>query len=287
MKLLKLLSMSILIVLGSLLNAAKDRSQNSKHRNENNKSKNHRTNPADSPQDEIPFPQSLTTQPTTEDKQWDKQERLWERQIRVNVILNWITLGTAIVGLYGLLILNETLKATQIAAKAAESQVKSTERATRIAEDTFKHTVETFRLDQRAWVAPIEVITPILKVGASPTFGFLISNTGKTPALRHRNIVVYRVLPKEQKFVADYPNIKSSSTSAILPGARMGISVPSERIVTQADIEELRTGAKILYVYGQLFYDDVFKQSHYTRFCVYLHTDLSSFQSCDTYNDAN
>ena len=56
---------------------------------------------------------------------------------------------------------------------------------------------------------------------------------------------------------------------------------------SKADVDDLNRGLKILYIYGTLNYDDVSQRHHYTKFCIYLLSDLTGFTACDKNNDAN
>jgi hypothetical protein len=55
----------------------------------------------------------------------------------------------------------------------------------------------------------------------------------------------------------------------------------------EEQIEAAKKGKLILYVYGRIFYDDVFKEGHSTKFCAFIDPSLKSFEACPWSNEAN
>ncbi len=81
------------------------------------------------------------------------------------------------------------------------------------------------------------------------------------------------------------------SISVLLPGAKLHfpIALPKDQkaLMKQDGIEAITSGTVILRVFGYLEYEDIFRISHRTTFCMYLDRSLSGFSNCNTYNDAN
>ena len=65
----------------------------------------------------------------------------------------------------------------------------------------------------------------------------------------------------------------------------ISISYPQITGISKENIENLKNGIGKLYIYGIVRYEDVFKENHWTKFCVYLSPNLSTFSSCETNND--
>jgi hypothetical protein len=147
-------------------------------------------------------------------------------------------------------------------------------------------TIAQNQLDQRAWVGPVGIIQPDFKGTSAFSISTLISNSGKTPALNFRNKYTWVIMLKKGIFKATYKNPQGvPSTSAIFPNDRLTlISIP---IPLRSEFLDLITrGEALFYVYGELTYDDVFRQPHFTHFCMFYD---STFKPgvCQTYNDAN
>ena len=157
--------------------------------------------------------------------------------------------------------------------------------------------IEISRRDQRAWVGMTEV-TPewrdaegkplFIKEGARYHVGVTIVNSGRTPALKVRSRMRLMSFP-DNKFVADYQNVNERVSIGVLPpqGKFTLTSLPSYRIINASDITSLKNGSVILYLYGEIEYEDIFRIPHRTTYCSFLAPTLDNFLVHSTYNDAN
>jgi len=179
---------------------------------------------------------------------------------------------------------------TEILAKATQSNVAQAKAA-------LGATIEFSRLDKRAWVGLNKFASPSLddggtkkyiKEGSRPVFRVFITNFGKTPARNMQNLIDGRALLKGAPFEPDYRLEGTVSNSVLSPGAE-GImdTNPPPHPLTAKQVEAFTTGEQVLYVYGKITYDDIFDVKHETTFCGYLASDLASFITCSTYNNAN
>jgi len=156
-------------------------------------------------------------------------------------------------------------------------------------------TIDKFHLDQRAWIGPTEVLGPqytedgrpvYMKVGEITRFAVLIVNSGKTPA---RNILTrygIRTLPQGVNFSPKYPK-KPRPYGVLQPNVPFRLEVPPLGPTVQGNINAYTLGHHILYFYGEITYDDVFKARHRTQLCMFMTPDLGSFVDCSTYNYAD
>lgn len=149
--------------------------------------------------------------------------------------------------------------------------------------------LENSQLDQRAWVGPVEAIMPKAGEKPEPHLGVKIMNSGKTPARRLLTKISTQYLPAEAEFAPSYKdNSVKPGVSVIQPGMRINLfSLATLGVMTPQEIDGVRTGRNILYLYGLITYEDIFGRPHSTRFCLYLQSDLSGFNACSTYNDAD
>lgn len=147
--------------------------------------------------------------------------------------------------------------------------------------------IKNARLDQRAWVLPNDVITPTeYKEGVPLRFGVRLLNTGKTPALNVKTLVGGITWPRGQPFRIEYEDAPWAS-----PGRSIGTLLPSTPAVATAEptpitkrqLEALQNKVTVLYLYGEVSYDDVFNVSHCTSFCFMISPNESA-KVCEVYN---
>jgi hypothetical protein len=194
-------------------------------------------------------------------------------------------------------------------------------------EATLRTATEKSRLEQRAWVGPIQLIAPeylaenkkvYVKDGDVVKAGVIIGNSGKTPARKLHVNVQMIILKAGEKLVPKFSNVDIAtlphSNAALQPGAQFLIlpSITSfnfkppriqlkpeikiiseaevsvkDKLFTKTDIDDLASGKNILYMFGLITYEDIFKQPHWTKFCMYLSTDLTAFTGCSKYNETD
>lgn len=201
----------------------------------------------------------------------------------------------------------QALSDTRAQAKRADAEQ---EEASRIAKERFNTTVEQGRQtlqaaielgrsEQRAWVGPEHVLGPLfsegdvrvyLKPGASPQFGIVIRNTGKTPAKNVRHRISGFSQSSNAPFIPSYvasPKWMISSTSVLHGDSTQTIQTGAANAPDDEFVSSIKSGEKALYVFGEILYSDVFGRSHTTTFCYYLKDTIETLRSCSTYNDAN
>lgn len=105
----------------------------------------------------------------------------------------------------------------------------------------------------------------------------LMINTGQTPAHKIRFITRAAILPIPLPKEADLPETGSDSVGETTLGSQQNGSMSG--IVdgfshdNEVDGVKQMTGGKALFVWGRFTYEDVFGESHYTRFCQQLFWD--------------
>lgn len=179
--------------------------------------------------------------------------------------------------------LKEMRKSTQAATKAAKAAETSVEQAR-----------ETARLDQRAWVGVIDV-------SGNPTLNqpFIVTvqakNTGKTFAKKLRSYVYFQSIPAgvEPNFSPDNDHPPGGqSITLVAPGGdyKSQTDVLDEqeiKTVTQAQLDDWKSGKKVFFVSGKLFYEDIFGCGHWTTCCFYLRRNLQGYSNYEKHNDAD
>jgi hypothetical protein len=173
-----------------------------------------------------------------------------------------------------------TLWATWIAADAAKNSADT-------AVATLKFTEASAHLDQRAWVGVADFVTPELKAGEKADFGVIITNSGKTPALKVQVQMIGRMLGKDLVFSPSYPLKPPGSSVTILdPGMRACVNdLHLTYRFSQGEVDNMRNGIVVMYLFGKISYEDIFRRPHCRTFCRYLSPDFGAANVCDTYNN--
>lgn len=191
--------------------------------------------------------------------------------------------------------LNEMIKQS----KTMRESAISTKETVKQSKASLDATIEHFRLEQRAWVGPVEVSPAeyaegdkkvYVKEGQKIKGGIRFVNSGKTPALNVRNAYGFRYL---KSGIAPSVTLKATemppgSTTIMQPGMSGYLyptPIPLERVISKTDIDDIINERVIVYIIGIITYDDIFKRNHSSKFCLRLKSDLTTFESCTTNNE--
>jgi len=161
-----------------------------------------------------------------------------------------------------------------------------------IAERALNATVEHFRLEQRAWVT---VLMAMDAIESGKPLGFTITaqNTGKTFA--KAAIVTYRItfsrheiLTERELQPAKGSHKPPASVAILAPNLHYDVkdSFPAEYIPVIK--QHLGEGGNT-YIWGDVFYLDVFGKQHTTKYCGFrpLKSTRQDFMFCRFHNDAD
>jgi hypothetical protein len=126
-------------------------------------------------------------------------------------------------------------------------------------------------------------------VGKTPTFTIIFTNSGKRPAkveLTENYARVYETFPRNPQYLFD----TVPSTSILVPG-QATISSWKGHELSQVQVDTLKLGTPVFYVYTAIKYSDVTGPAiHWTHACWrYLPTMTfinNGFVNCKKYNDA-
>jgi hypothetical protein len=186
------------------------------------------------------------------------------------------------------------------AVKDGEDSQSNFEKTMEQSKKALEETIETARMDQRAWVGHGSMALPecldeggrrvYISVGCNPRFGVNLSNFGRTPAVNVEVLVAASKRPSTWKWIdPPYDNrVGVFSNSALFPGpGGTNYSGPFSWPMSQMDVDGVKSGAVMVYFYGRIKYSDAFRRAHQTTFCVFVSRDLSSLESCPFYNTAN
>jgi hypothetical protein len=169
-------------------------------------------------------------------------------------------------------------------AKAMEDSVKE-------AGDSLRTTQQSFRDDQRPWIAIWHAhmyFESQIPLGAQ----LEIVNVGKTPAL-HVTKAASRFIWRPPILSGPTPKLINElafqDAAPIPPQGKTAISMgdANQQQPLAVDWVSIKSGAQILYSFGEIRYEDTFGRKHSTKFCFYLTnpgtTNVVAF--CKGYND--
>ncbi len=168
---------------------------------------------------------------------------------------------------------------------------EATTSAARSAEASVRQAKETAHLDQRAWVA-LEKVDVVPEAGKGLRITATIKNTGKTFAKHTEGCVS----PEEcVKGTNPYFGLEEKRISC--GGATIGLLAPngefsgilnhSSGSVVEASLPAIKSGEVRFFLHGRIDYEDIFGCKHWTTFCGVLNSDLTSFRSYGTHNEAD
>ena len=184
----------------------------------------------------------------------------------------------------------DTSKLAEAASKQAESSANSATAAADNATSTLQiarsagSSVETMRenlrLEERAWVGPLSaVVQGNFKIGNKTQVVLRIANTGKTPAIVTDAPIVLRPVPNGEDVKFFLPK-SVAERALLLPG------MVEEKKVGPLDsaplLQDLKDGTRVLHVWGEIRYEDMFGRKHRTGFCFFFGDDLAT-HPCASY----
>jgi hypothetical protein len=111
-----------------------------------------------------------------------------------------------------------------------------------------------------------------------------ITNTGETPAYNERSVSRFKCGEPDS---ADVDNIEVVQKTGNTIGSKQTISLEATtpaKISTQDSIN-VQNGKCILFVYGKIWYDDHFGESHIAPYCIYFRPYKGDFVNYEKFND--
>lgn len=145
-------------------------------------------------------------------------------------------------------------------------------------------------LDQRAWVAMVNVSLNAVEVGKSVTGSVTWSNSGKTFAKKvqtpvNGTFVENRIL-NESELMKHLTRVPPRSVGVLAPNAQYKTLINTPNQVNDVDKGRI-AGGWYTYIWGEATYSNVFGQHHKTTFCSVRQGVTDEFLQCPFYNDAD
>jgi len=189
--------------------------------------------------------------------------------------------------------------------RIADNAQTALDASNRHSKEALDAAIRQFREEQRAWVGPIALsLTGTIEAGKPIKAKVIFSNTGHTVATKmfQKLIVHTSVGPIDIGDYAQHPDEKEPSVrpfglkrsiAVLFPNQTVDLS--SESGVPDAEaVLAIQNGIRLVYVFGNVTYEDVFNRRHESTFCgIYIPEVGKPIPSdarlgtCDTYNYAD
>jgi hypothetical protein len=205
---------------------------------------------------------------------WGKFERVFKVLEVVGIAAGFAVL-LVLVGQYC-----EMVKAT----KVTEGQLKAMQSQSDVMQGQLNEMRRTRILDERAWVAPIQsglIISPIGDSG-STFVQIQYKNTGKTPAVNAVCIFGSTTNFDDIGKNEGYPT-NSSNFGMIPPDVISHSDIGAINGFTVQDIK----GGMTYYIFGKIWYDDIFGNRHWTTFSYLIETNFTEYFSTAIHNSCD
>lgn len=175
------------------------------------------------------------------------------------------------------------------------------QRQANAAERSLKTSIESFRIDERAWIGfSFSEGNITFTQGKSFSVPTELINTGKTPARRIAGHVIVRVVTKGEPLDFDYTPGRVNTAylinaGTIFPGGA-GIKESFEAlahgrkealILTKPIMDDILAARSFVVVYGDITYVDIFGIDHWTYYCRYVTAPSLISEQCIKYNDTD
>jgi hypothetical protein len=178
---------------------------------------------------------------------------------------------------------------TESVNEQTKEAVKQFRRAADASERNIRTIQRSSQEDRRAWLGILVLTDLVIKPGEEATGWVVAQNSGRTPALQVHTNASGESVPKDAvpDLVYRNPPVGVASNSVVPPQGTLKFRVRSGTTATQDQVNAIKNGTSVLYIYGKIRYLDIFKRQHDTIFCFVVEPDLTSNDFCDHGNDAN
>jgi len=215
---------------------------------------------------------------------WHSRAPLW-----ANIISSITCIGVLIAAAiyYG------QLKAMQESTDASTKAANAADKAANTAEAALRVNIESSHRDQRAWVGISFIKLSPMQIGQTIFAQMKLTNSGKSFALNFRttNLLVLSRAPVDNVEETEKTNPAYQTVAgvgSISPNGDVFLPFDSKGVLLTEDmIKDVNSGQLLIYLMGEVYYDDIFKKHHVTRFFQLYLPKVDSFETQRTHNDAD
>jgi hypothetical protein len=180
--------------------------------------------------------------------------------------------------------------AAAVYAGIAAFQFSAAKESLEVTRKSVQDAAANFRLDERAWVGLNGTSSRQVKADQPILVNVSIVNSGKTPAKNFHSVSVIQVayIPRDRlRFdKVDTPPQVSGSHAVVFPSSIFITVVVLQEPISSLQLASIRRGDLKIFVFGTLWYEDIFGVRHSTHYCRY--GDQGSIDTiCTEHNDAD
>jgi hypothetical protein len=170
------------------------------------------------------------------------------------------------------------------------AQVEEMKIASELTRKSIELGQKTAHIDQRAWIGIKLMNLESFEIGKPVSVTIQLDNSGKTFA--NKVFAPYFIVVSTRKFgnalelleERKRANISGeiSSFSSISPNTVFRFSIKTWEPLSKNVLDEIEAGRAMIYVIGEIYYEDIFGEEHFTKY--FAHYDPVS-KSMPFYND--
>lgn len=218
---------------------------------------------------------------------WRQKRRTRENAKFTDLVIMWATIVIAVAAVIQVWEIIDSGRQTDKIIAADERVAAAMEGAVGLGNTSLQATQNSFRDDQRAWLAPVSGTTTLDEAHALRV-DVIYTNLGKTPALEVTTILGWKSIPAGQPIQIAYgPLIKRVNSGTMYPNGKAGMFAKTDAVPSKHELDAIQSGRTVFYFFGSIDYKDVFGRKHWSHLCNVVYPDHSGVRPCDTYNDAN
>jgi hypothetical protein len=178
--------------------------------------------------------------------------------------------------------------ASVVQAETAKQSLGVIRTSARAVEQSAEVARQSFDIGERPYIAIKRMGIINLELGKTPVGIAVLENAGRTPAtnvLIHTT-VEYRQTPLPINPVPP-PTTQPDTLSFMPPSDEKTMNVSFTGVVSQADLDALKAGKVLIYIYGFATYEGGLRRKHTLLYCGIYSPEKAGFDVCAYYNGSN
>ncbi len=224
---------------------------------------------------------------------YSRLKKLTAFNVWFNGILAFTTLCLMVIAYWQLDATNQAIQISQSANAISKESLRVSQESYRISKEAADDSARNFHLEQRAWVSARNADMTTFKIGEVPRIKVVLTNSGRTPARKTKTIFGIAIANREilDQDLLQFDNMNTSGLyqgiMTMLPNGLMIVHADSDEKMTTSSMDDIKSGKRLVFVFGKITYADVFNNVRTTRMCMRYRPLTNSFDNCSVYNDAD
>jgi hypothetical protein len=215
-----------------------------------------------------PSEQQSNTQ-TNEKKQGENQHTLrgfvsFLFPDAISIFTFWLVVATIVLGVIAYVQIEFLRKAEAISSQAANAAKQAADAA----RDSVNLAGDTAEKQLRAYLFVQGSEAPDIDEWDGKGLGVILKNYGQTPAydVHFWHGLALKELPLTSALPVPPPKIDNPTKTVLNPGQEMTLPLRAPRQLTPAERQAVLAQTSTIYVFGEIYYRDIFKKDHVAKF---------------------